>query len=39
MVVKYKMIALDMDGTLLNDKKEVSQENKIAIKKASELGV
>lgn len=39
MVMKYKMIAIDMDGTLLNDKKEVSKENKIAIKKASELGV
>lgn len=37
--MKYKMIAIDMDGTLLNDKKEVSQNNKLAIKRASELGV
>lgn len=30
----YKMIVLDLDGTLLNDYKEVSQENVEAIKRA-----
>lgn len=35
----YKLIALDMDGTLLNDDKVVSEKNKEALKKAKELGV
>ena len=35
----YKLICIDMDGTLLNDKKEVSEENLITLKKASEKGV
>ena len=35
----YKLIALDMDGTLLNSKKEISEKNREAIKKAKELGV
>lgn len=35
----YKLLALDMDGTLLNDNKEISQINKVAIKKAMEKGV
>lgn len=30
----YKLIALDMDGTVLNDKKTISKENKEAIKAA-----
>ncbi|MDO4467962.1 MAG: Cof-type HAD-IIB family hydrolase [Bacillota bacterium] len=34
----YKCIALDMDGTLLNSKKEISEENFIAIRKAFEAG-
>lgn len=35
----YKLIALDMDGTLLNEDKVVSEKNKEALKKAKELGV
>ncbi len=31
--MKYKMICIDMDGTLLNSKKVVSEENRIALKK------
>ncbi|URZ01795.1 Cof-type HAD-IIB family hydrolase [Clostridium felsineum] len=34
----YKLIALDMDGTLLNDDKTISEENKEAIKMAKSLG-
>jgi Cof subfamily protein (haloacid dehalogenase superfamily) len=37
--MKYKLIAMDMDGTLLNDRKEVSERSQKALKKASELGV
>lgn len=33
------MICLDMDGTLLNDRKEISSENKQAIEKAKAAGV
>lgn len=35
----YKLIALDMDGTLLNDKKEITDKNKEAISKATAQGV
>lgn len=35
----YKLIALDMDGTLLNSDKVISEENKQAIAKARETGV
>ncbi|MGH4139691.1 Cof-type HAD-IIB family hydrolase [Clostridium sp.] len=35
----YKLLAIDMDGTLLNDNKKISEENIIAIKKATQLGV
>jgi hypothetical protein len=38
-ILMYKLIALDMDGTLLNSQKEISQRNKDAIAKARELGV
>lgn len=38
MAMKYKMICLDMDGTLLNDKKEISQGNRLAIEKAKAAG-
>ncbi|MDO4814274.1 MAG: Cof-type HAD-IIB family hydrolase [Gemella sp.] len=34
-----KLIATDMDGTLLNDRKEVSEENKLALQKAIDAGV
>lgn len=37
--MKYKLIAIDMDGTLLNSKNQVSQRTKQAIYKASEKGV
>lgn len=35
----YKLVAIDLDGTLLNSYGEVSKENKIAIKKAMEKNV
>jgi len=35
----YKLICIDMDGTLLNDKKIISEGNHRAIKAASEKGV
>ncbi|MBW3696972.1 HAD family phosphatase [Vibrio sp. T187] len=35
----YKLVALDMDGTLLNSNKEISLENKQAITKAREAGI
>lgn len=34
----YKLIAMDLDGTLLNDNKEISKENLKFIKKAIEKG-
>ena len=34
-----KLVAIDLDGTLVNDKKELSLENIEAIKKAKEKGV
>ncbi|MBF4691559.1 sugar-phosphatase [Fusibacter ferrireducens] len=36
--MSYKLIALDMDGTLFNDKKEVSLRNRQAIKEARASG-
>jgi len=35
----YKLLAIDMDGTLLNDKKKISKENILAIKKAKQMGI
>lgn len=35
----FKLVCLDMDGTLLNSSKEVSNRNKEAIKKAHDMGV
>lgn len=35
----YKLLAIDMDGTTLNPNHEISEGNKIAIKKAREKGV
>jgi len=35
----YKLLVLDMDGTLLSNNKEISKENIRAIKEAKELGV
>lgn len=37
--MKYKLLCLDMDGTVLNDEKKVSEENLKAIKKAHNLGI
>ena len=34
-----KLICIDMDGTLLNSKHEVSEKNKSALKKAKEMGI
>ncbi len=34
-----KLVALDMDGTLLNDQGEISEENRLAIKEAQGKGV
>ena len=34
----YKLIAIDLDGTLLNSYGEISNENKIAIEKAVKRG-
>ncbi len=37
--MKYRLIAIDMDGTFLNEKHTVSQANIEAVKKAIDLGV
>jgi Cof subfamily protein (haloacid dehalogenase superfamily) len=37
--MKYKLIAMDMDGTLLNSKKEVSERTREVLGKAAALGV
>lgn len=37
--MNYKLIAIDMDGTLLNSQNKISCENILAIKKAADLGV
>lgn len=34
-----KLLALDLDGTLLNSRGKISEENKLAIRKAEEKGV
>ncbi|KRF03378.1 phosphoglycolate phosphatase, TA0175-type [Paenibacillus sp. Soil766] len=38
-MIKYKLLALDMDGTLLDERKEISQQNKEWIAKCREQGV
>lgn len=35
---KYKLISVDLDGTLLNSEKHVSAENRLAIQKFTEAG-
>ena len=35
----YKLIAIDLDGTLLNSKGLISEKNKNAIKMAQEKGI
>ncbi len=37
--MNYKLVAIDMDGTLLNDNHQVSDRTKIAIQKAKDKGV
>ncbi|ABG58498.1 Cof-type HAD-IIB family hydrolase [Cytophaga hutchinsonii] len=37
--MKYKMLVLDMDDTLLTDEHRISDKNKEALRKAQELGV
>lgn len=37
--MKYKMVAIDLDGTLLNSNNQLSLHNRETIKKASEKGV
>jgi Cof subfamily protein (haloacid dehalogenase superfamily) len=37
--MKYKMLVLDMDDTLLDDNHTISNENKVMLAKARELGV
>lgn len=37
--MKYKLIAIDLDGTLLNSSGEISEENKQSLKKIKQLGV
>ncbi len=36
---KYKVVVSDLDGTLLNGKKEISEENKAAISEMSKIGI
>ena len=38
-MVKYKLLALDIDGTLLDDNRQLSEENISAIKRAVDSGV
>lgn len=37
--MKYKLLVLDIDGTLLNGKKQISARTKIALLKAQQLGM
>uniref|UniRef100_UPI0034E9838C HAD hydrolase family protein n=1 Tax=Enterococcus faecium TaxID=1352 RepID=UPI0034E9838C len=37
--MSIKLIALDLDGTLLNGKKEISASNKKALQEARQQGV
>ncbi|MBB6624120.1 HAD family phosphatase [Clostridium gasigenes] len=37
--MKYKLICIDMDGTLLNTDNQVSDDNIRALKKATEMGI
>lgn len=37
--MNYKLVVLDMDGTLLNSRKEVSKENQNALKMVQEKGI
>lgn len=37
--MKYKLICTDMDGTLLDDKHQISEENRVTLKKAHSKGI
>lgn len=37
--MNIKLIAVDLDGTLLNDKQEISVKTKQALQKASRMGI
>lgn len=37
--MKYKLLVLDIDGTLLNDKKEISSRTQAALLKVQQMGV
>ncbi len=37
--MKYKLLVIDVDGTLLNDRKEITQHTRSAILKAQQMGV
>ena len=35
----YKLVAIDLDGTLLNSQEVISEENKIALKMVADIGI
>lgn len=37
--MRYKLVALDMDGTVLNEHKQISEQNADAIRQAVDNGV
>lgn len=37
--MKYKLVCIDLDGTLLNSKRRISEASKKILKKAEELGI
>ena len=37
--MKYKMLVLDVDGTLLNDEKEISKRTLTTLLKVQQMGV
>lgn len=37
--MKYKLLVLDVDGTLLNNKKEISPRTQAALLKVQQMGV
>ena len=39
MIMSIKLVAIDLDGTLLNDNKQLTEENIAAINAASKMGV
>jgi Cof subfamily protein (haloacid dehalogenase superfamily) len=37
--MKYKLLAIDMDGTFLNESRQITERNLIAVKEAAEAGI